>query len=260
VNDAAVGGHLVTSSIFIAMEEGMHLTDVQLSTYSGCIADTCSSYGLIVDGATTNTDFHNFFCGSTMGIRVSSTAQVNFNGLRTTLTGVVPPFCAADFYKTAGPYFDITVQNTAKVRVNADAWTGGKLAFVDPTAELIAVGGDWREVCSKDTVPANTQQWIGIGGSAASQDEAVFINRYRGHLFFGLAKSRSAPGGSTSYFYNVFVNGVMVRTYQVAGAAKLIKGYSYVFVDVGDEIAVQVVTDPGSAVTRHNVSLQFLAE
>lgn len=260
VNGQAVGGHLVANTNMIGFEEGWHLTDAQLSKYTNCIADSCSSYGVVVDGVSERVDFADLFVGATMGVRVSNSASVSFNGLRTAANGVVPPWAAPDFYLTAGPYYDVTVQNTAKAIINGDAWFGEKRVYVDPTASLVVTGGDWFKARSGDAVAAASTVYLSTSGQSPNEADTGQRVTKNGYLFFAFANTTGAPGGGQSYTYNIRKSGSTVATVVLDNALFSLKSYFSVAVLAGDLITIQLATSAGAALMRHNFDVQFLGE
>lgn len=262
VSDLAVGGHQYTAPTAINMFEGFHFTDAQYTSLVGLIADSCSSYGVIVDGTSAQIHFGFSFIGSTLGFRASGSAQQIFlDGLRSKLNGVIPPWGQSTFYGTPGTIYDITVQNTAKVKVAGDIWHGDKRVYVDPTATLDVTGGQWMRFYSGGDVSASTTTFLKRDGTTSTEDDAQFLVDRDGWLFIAKAKASVAPGDTFAFTYNIRKNkgGTAVHTVQVANLATFNKSWAYaVAVAEGDLISVQLVAPTGVATSRHWCDLQLL--
>lgn len=258
VSGLAVGGHTVTGLTCITLHEGMHLTDAQYSKFSSCTVDSCRSYGLIVDGASYRISFEDFFCGTSRGIRVSGSAQVSFDGLTTTLNGVIPPWGQIPFYD-AGTIYDITVQNTAQVWINGDEWHGDKRVFVDPTAKLTVSGGQWMPFRSGGTVNGGTTTFLTPDGVTAVEQDATYRVQKDGWLFVGQANQTAAPGASKFTTYNIRLSGSLALSVVVGNSDTGNTAWAYaVPVLKGQEVSVQVVHDIGAAAAKLEIDVQCL--
>lgn len=262
VDGLAVGGHHVNRLTVIGFFEGMHITDGQLTKFGSSTADSCRSYGLIVDGASWALNFEDFFCGSSMGIRVSGSAKVSFDGLTTLLNGVIPPWGQTPFYESGGTVYDLTVQDTAEVIINGDAWRGDKRVYVDLlTAKLTVTGGQWMHFRSAGTVAAGATVWLGMNGVVAAEQDGTQRIERDGWLFFSRASLTVAPGAGKSATFHVRVGGVDQLLDVVAGLATETPAYGYALrVLAGQEAGVQLVVDVGAAVSRYEIAVQFLPD
>jgi hypothetical protein len=261
VGGLAVGGHQVDFLTVINQQEGIHVTDGQYTNFGNLIADSCTSYGVIVDGASERINFNDLFVGTTRGIRVSGSSSINIDGLVTTLTGVVPPWGQVGFYDAAAPYYDITVQNTAVVRINGDAWVGDKRVFVDPGADLIVTGGQRMEFRSTSTVADSTITFLGPSGNTATEQDATIRVERDGWLFLAAAAVTVAPGATFGYTYNIRIAGMNEHSVVIANAEFANKSWAYeVPVLEGQEVSVQLVVPTGAGVARHQCSVQLLGK
>lgn len=259
VGGLAVGGHTVSGLTCINFAEGMHLTDAEYSKFNSCTLDSCRSYGLIVDGASYRINFEDLFVGTTRGIRVSGSAQVNFDGLTTVLNGVVPPWGQIPFYDASAPFYDITVQDTAQVWINGDAWSGDKRVFVDPTAKLTVSGGQWMPFRSGGTVSGGTTTFLKPDGVTAVEQDATFRVEKDGWLFVGQANQTAAPGAGKFTTYNIRLSGSLALAVVVGNLATGNTSWAYgVPVLKGQEVSVQVVHDIGAASAKLEIDVQCL--
>lgn len=260
-NGHAVGGHQIVNANMIGLQTGWHITDGQLSKYSNCIADGCTSYGLKIDGASQDLDFDNFFCATSLGIHVSGTAnRISFNGLRTIFNGVVPPWGRPDFYDSAGPYYDVTVAGTAKVVINGDAWRGEKRVSVAPGASLDVTGGVWFRGRTVADIAAGSTVFLAEGGHFASETDAGWRADFDFHLFQINASTTVAPGGAESFTYTVCVNGAdTAMTTTISGAGDTASAYGPVFVMKGQFVSLKRVSTAGATINgRDQVNVQAL--
>lgn len=260
VGGLAVGGHLATGVTVINFQEGYHLTAAQLSKFDNCIADGCTSYGLIVDGASVYIDFTDLFVGTSLGIKAADTAKVNIDGLRTILNGTVPPWGQAGFFDIAAPYYDVTVKDTAQVVINGDAWRGDKRASVDSTATLTVTGGQWIHGRSETTVAVGTVTYLSPSGQKATEVDATVRAERDGWLFLAQPYATVAPGAAQTFTYVVRIAGAAALTVTVTGAG-VFGGLGYgqsIAVLKGQEISVQLTTSAGAGVARHECAVQLL--
>lgn len=261
IDGLAVGGHQIDSLTVISLQEGIHVTDGQYTHFGDTIADSCTSYGAIVDGASYAVKFSNLFVGTTLGIRISGSAQVEIDGLTTLLTGVVPPWGQTDFYDAVAPFYDVTVQNTATLRINGDAWRGDKRVFVGPTAKLLVSGGQWLRLRSGGTVAESTTTFLRPDGVTATEQDATFRVDRTGWLFLAAATCTVAPGTGFGFTYNIRVAGSMVHSVVIANEAFTNTSWAYaVPVTKGQEVSVQLVVPTGAGVARHECDVQLLPE
>lgn len=255
----AVGGHLVTSCTFISCQEGMHITDGQYSKYTNCIVDGCTGYGVIVDGASTDIEFHDLFVGTTSGVRISGSANVIIDGLHTTLTRVVPPWGQTSFYDIGGTVYDVTVQNTASLTIKN--WRGDKRVYVDSTAELIVEGGQWIHFRTASTVAANSSTFMSVDGVTSTEQDATVRADRDGWLFVGRADSSAAPGSGKNFTFDVRLSGANALTVTISGTNTNATSYAYaVPVLKGQEIGVRLLTDAGAASAKMELALQILGD
>lgn len=264
VGSLAVGGHQYTAPTAIGLTEGYHFTDVQYTSVIGLIADSCTSYGVIADGSTTQLHLAHSFVGTSLGLRFSGTVQQVFlDGLRTKLNGVIPPWGQSTFYGSPGTIYDLTVQNTATVKVAGDLWHGDKRVFVASTANLDVTGGQWMRFYSGGVVAASTTTFLKRDGVTSTEDDAQFLVDRKGWLFIAKAKASVAPGASLSFTYNVRKNkgSTPIHSVVVSNSNTFNKSWAYVVaVDEGDLVSVQLVAPTSVASARHWCDLQLLGD
>lgn len=263
VSGLAVGGHQITAANMISVETGYWLTDCQLSNYQGIIADSTRGYGIVIDGASDKITFCNTFVGASMGIRVAGTSlNIKFDGLETRSIGSIPPWGQNPFYNSAGPYYAVTVEDTAKVTINGDNWTGDKSVSVASGASLTVTGGHWFKGRNSANIAAGATAYLAEKEYAAQAD-AVMRAPFTGHLFFGVANITVAPGVGESITFTAQVNGAdTALSFSITGTGTFINQmYGPIFVTKGQTVTLKTVKSAGAnANGRYNFDVQLLAE
>lgn len=262
VGGVAVGGHQVANANMISFNRGFWLTDAQLSKFTNCIADGASDYGVLIDGASDHIEFSDLFVGTTRGVKVMGTAQnISFCGLKTILTGTIPPWGSTDFFNGVGTFYDLEVRDTAKVRVSA--WVGTKRIAVDSTAQLIVDDGMTFLGRSVGTVAVSTTAYLMEAGAQAVEANAVWRAPYDGYLIRITPLVTVAPGAGQSFVYTARVSGVdTALTQTITGAAAFgnVDAWAGTLVPVnkGDSISIKLVTSAGAGVATHQCQLQLV--
>lgn len=261
VGGRAVGGHQLSNGTVIDCDTGYHFTDAQLTKMTNCIADSCSGYGLRIDGSSNKIDIVDFFCAFTGGIYVGDTSTDNFiDGLRLENTGVIPIWGQAGFYTVAGTY-DLQVKDTASITIRN--WRGSKKISVDSTATLNLLDGVTYEGRSGTTVAAGTATYLGEHSQNTTVNEVIWRAPYDCYLVRINATVTAAPGAGETFIYTPVVNGVdqaaMAQTIAGAGVFGAVDKWSGSLIPInkGTSIAIKLVTSGSAAVARHNCLLQI---
>lgn len=257
----AVGGHQITNSDCESFATGWRFTDAQLSIISNVHGDSCSGYALLVDGNTSDMEFNGFFAGTSMGVKFAGTSSNNIvRNLTTRFTGVIPPWGSTDFYDAAGPYYDVTVADTANVIIDGDSWRGDKKISVASGAKLTITGGFWLNGKSKADVVAGVTGYLGPDAFDANESNAIWRAPRDGLLVVGHVLSVNAPGAGQSYTYTLRKNGVDTAITFTSSGASAFGGEVYAVVQVSkfDSISLKLVTSAGAATSRHWFNAQLL--
>ena len=258
----AVGGHLLTQVTAINCEVGFHFTDAQLTTMVNCIADSTAGYGVRLDGACSKMTFNAVFVGTTMGVYVGGTsAEINFSSLNTSLTGVIPPWGDSTFYLTAGPYYDVTVADTAVVKIEGDSWFGRKQVSVAAGAILNVNGGERRLWDTNGTVAAGSTVYLDDDGVGANEGDTVYRMPFDGYLFSLDCYSDAAPGGADTFIYTVRIAGVdtaLTATISAAGLSARAYPATAIFASKGAAITIKLETSATATARRHTGNLHIL--
>ncbi len=261
IGSEASGGHQIINSNMEALDTGWWLTDAQLTKLSNCLADGTSQYGLRIEGASKDIEVSDFFCGTTAGIYIGGTAQrILFAGLKTLFTGLIPPWGATDFFNGVSTFYDVTVADTASVKIDGDSWIGSKRVSVASGATLDVSGGQRVYLHSETAVTASSTVYLKPGGgSTATESEATFRAEFDGVLFMVRADSNNTPS-SGSHVYTVRKAGVdTVLTCSTAAAAFTSRMYhGGLTVNRGDLLSVKLVTASGTTAI-HDVFVQVLS-
>ena len=258
----AVGGHLLTNVTVINCETGFHFTGAQLTSLANCIADSTAGYGIKIDGASDYLDFNGVFVGTSMGVYVGGTsAHISFSGLSTVLTGVIPPWGDSTFFLTAGPYYDLTVADTAEVKIEGDSWFGRKQVSVAAGATLNVNGGERRLWDTNGTVAAATTIYLDDDGALATEGDTVYRMPFDGYIFSLDAYADGSPGGSDTFTYTVRVSAVdtaLVGT--ITGAGTSVRAYpaTAIFATKGSAVTIKLVTSATASARRHTGNLHIL--
>jgi len=262
VGGLARGGHQIVNANMIALETGWYFTDSELTMLQNCIADSCSEYGIKVDGASTDMIFSDTFVGTTKGVYVGGTSQkIVFNGLYTVFNGNIPSWGAADFYNGAVTFYDVTVADTASVVIDGNQWRGNKRVSVASGATLVVTGGQWFYGRNTANVAAGSTVYLCEAGAFASASDALWRAPFTGQLFLLEPVVGTAPGAGETFTYTVQLNGVdTALTAQIAGAGVFTaKSYGPVSVTKGQSIGIKLVCSAATpAGTRHQVNVQML--
>ena len=262
VGSFAVGGHLLTNVTVINCETGFHFTDAQLTSLANCIADSTAGYGIKIDGASDYLDFNGVFVGTSMGVYVGGTSShISFSGLNTVLTGVIPSWGDSTFYLSAGPYYDLTVADTAVVKVEGDSWFGRKQVSVAAGATLNVNGGERRLWDSNATVAAGATVYLDDDGSSATEGDTIYRMPFDGYIFSLDAYADGSPGGSDTFIYTVRVSAAdtaLTATISAAGTSKRAYPATAIFANKGDAVTIKLVTSATATARRHSGNLHIL--
>jgi len=258
----AVGGHLLTNVTTINSEVGFYFTDAQLTTLVNCIADSTAGYGIKLDGACSGMTFNAVFVGTSMGVYVGGTcSNINFSSLNTSLTGVIPPWGDATFYLAAGPYYDVTVADTAKVKIEGDSWFGRKQVSVAAGATLNVNGGERRIWDTNGTVAAATTIYLDDDGATATEGDTVYRMPFDGYVFSLDCYADGTPGGSDTFIYTVRVSAVdtaLTATISAAETSKRAYPATAIFAAKGSAVTIKLVTSATATARRHTGNLHIL--
>jgi hypothetical protein len=257
----ARGGHQFTAINVIGCDSGYYFTDAELTEFTGSIADSLSGYGIKMDGACSKMSFTDFFCAFNAGIYIGGTSSnILFNGLQTYNIGSIPSWGQAGWYEVAGPYYDLTVADTASVTVRG--WRGSKRISVASGATLIVEDGVNYEGKSVGTVAAGATTYLGAQGQSATQADVQWRAPYDCYILRLQATVGTAPGAGETFTYTAQVAGVdtaLVQTISGAGAFGGTDTWagSLVSVTKGQAINIKLVTSGAAAATRHSCILQI---
>ena len=259
----AVGGHQLVNLNMITFDLGFYLTDAQLSFFSNIIADSCSGYGLLVDGASSEIKFADLFVGTTRGIKIAGTSSVWIDGLYTKFNGLIPPWGSTDFFNGVTTFYDVEVRDTATLQISN--WKGDKRIFVDPTAKLLIDGGTRFFFRTTSTIGAGTTNYLAEWGATPTEADTIWRAPCAGQVVGFSADCTAAPGAGQSFTYTVrksFADTTL--TGSISGAAGFATevwcGTAPIAVNRGDTIALKLVTSAGATATRHNGSVLFLPD
>lgn len=268
VSGLAVGGHVVDETTVIGCDEGMHLIDAEYTKFGMVIADSCSSYGVIVDGSSHDITFDDLFVGTSRGLALFGNAKARINALETRNNGVIPPWGQTGptgFYNGISTFFDVTLLNNSELILNGDNWRGDKRVFVASTAKLIVTGGDWvvgasRAQLSTSAVYFLSQAGALAGAVSANSRSAAFRVKRTGRLFYAQAFATHAPGAGLAFTYNIYLSGVLVHSVVIANGDFSNHAWANVYALEGQEGHIEVVAPTGTAASWHEVQVQFLPE
>jgi hypothetical protein len=256
----ARGGHQLTSINCIGLDTGYSLHDAELTVFTSCIVDATSSYGVQMTGACSKVKFTDLFCAFTAGIYVGGTSDdIQFNGLETYNIGNIPIWGQAGWYEIAGPYYDLTVANTASVVVRD--WTGSKRISVAATAKLVVDDGENYEGKSVGTVAAATTTYLGVQGQTATISDAQWRAPYDCYIIRLMPTAGTAPGVGQSFTYTALINGVATTFSSTISGTSFggVDNWSGTLIPVskGAAINIELVTSAGAAAARHSCILQI---
>jgi hypothetical protein len=258
----AVGGHQAVNLNMITFNRGYHLTDAQFTKISNSFADSCSDYGVLLDGACNDIEFADLTVGTTRGVKVMGTCQViHFNGLKTTLTGTIPSWGSTDFYNGVGTFYDLEVRDTAQVRVSN--WSGSKRISVDAGAKLVVDGGITVQGRSVANVAAAATVYLNEAGAQSSEAIAVWRAPYDSYLIRISATSDNNPGAGQSFTYTARVGAADSALTQTISGASSTGGTdtwagTLIPVTKGQIVSVKLVTSAGANATGHQVQVQLV--
>ena len=262
IGSFAVGGHLLTNVTVINCETGFHFTDAQLTSLANCIADSTAGYGIKIDGACDYLDFNGVFVGTSMGVYVGGTSQhISFSGLNTVLTGVIPSWGDSTFYLAAGPYYDVTVADTAEVKIEGDSWFGRKQVSVAAGATLNVNGGERRLWDTNATVAAAATVYLDDDGASATEGDTVYRMPFDGYVFSLDCYADGSPGGSDTFTYTVRVSAAdttLTATISAAETSKRAYPSTAIFATKGAAITIKLVTSATATARRHTGNLHIL--
>jgi hypothetical protein len=261
VDGHAVGGHQIFGCNMIAVETGWWLTDAQLSRFNSCIADSTRGYGVVIDGSSDRITFVDLFVGASMGIRIGGAARnISFDILETALIGVPPPWGQAPFYNHPGPYFAITVEDTAKVTINGDSWRGDKRVSVAPTASLTVTGGFWFQGRNAANIAAGTTTYL-ADREYLHPGDAMFRAPYDGYLFQAKATLDRPPGPGQTATFVVQLDGVDTAMKIAVSGASSLSGLAYGPISVKKDQFVTLKLEKSDGMAsggRYHFDLQML--
>lgn len=268
VSGLAVGGHVIDKVTVIGCDEGMHLIDAEYTKFGMVIADSCSSYGVIVDGSSHDVRFDDLFVGTSRGIALFGTAKASINALETRNNGVIPPWGQTGptgFYNGISTFFDVTLLDSSELTINGENWKGDKRVFVAPTAKLIVTGGDWVVGASRAQLTTSATYYVSQAGAlagavAANARSAAFRVKRTGRLFYGQAFATHAPGTGLAFTYNIYLSGALVHSVVIANGDFNNHAWANVYCLEGQEGYIEVVAPTGTAASWHEVHLQFLPD
>jgi hypothetical protein len=257
----ARGGHQLTSINCIGLDTGYSFYDAELSVFTSCIVDATSGYGIQMTGACDKIKFTDLFCAFNAGIYVGGTsANIQFNGLETYNIGSIPSWGQAGWYEIAGPYYDLTVENTASVIVRN--WTGSKRIKVASGAKLIVEDGINYEGKSGTTIAAGTTTYLGPQNQNTTNTEVQWRAPYDCYILRLMPTVGNAPGAGESFTYTPYINGApLLFTATISGAGdfgtKDVWAGTLYPVTKGQAINIGVVTSAGATATVHSCILQI---
>ncbi len=249
VGGHGVGGHQIFGCNMIALETGWWLTDVQLTRFNSCIADSTRGYGVVIDGSSDRITFIDLFVGASMGIKIGGAAQnISFDILETALIGVAPPWGQTPFYNHPGPHYAVTVEDTAKVTINGDSWRGDKRVWVAPTANLTVTGGFWFKGRNAGDVAAGATAYL-ADREYLRPGDAVFRAPYDGYLFQAKATLDRPPGTGQTVTFAVQLDGTdTTMKIAVSGTSSLSAHvYGPIFVKKDQPITLKLEKSAGIA-------------
>jgi|GEM_PF-956510 len=256
----ARGGHQLTSINCIGLDTGYSLHDAVLTVFTSCIVDATSSYGVQMTGACDKVKFTDLFCAFNAGIYVGGTsANIQFNGLETYNIGSIPIWGQAGWYEIAGPYYDLTVADTASVVVRN--WTGSKRISVAAGAKLIVDDGENYEGKSVGTVAAGATTYLGVQGQTATINDAQWRAPYDCYIIRLMPTVGTAPGAGQSFTYTALINGVATTLSAAISGTSFggVDNWSGTLVPVskGASINIELVTSAAAAASMHSCILQI---
>lgn len=262
VGSFPVGGHQATNVNVITCDVGQHITDGQYSKFTNFIADSTRDYGVIVDGASVDIEYDGLFIGSSMGLKVAGTSSVTINKLATKLIGVIPPWGQNPFYNSAGPYYAVTVADTATLVINGDAWSGTKTVSVASGAKLIVAGGYWMLGRNIANIAAGATEYLTPYASAPTESDAYFRAPFTGVLMQMNVASTDAPGAGQTATFTVRLSGVDTALVATLSGAAEFSAQSWsgsIAVTKGQPISIKCVKSAGAAAAgRYVVNVQML--
>lgn len=257
----APGGHLFTAVTTINAAKGWSFTDAQYVKIVSSIADSHSDYGIEVLGASKAVDATGLFVGTTRGVYVGgSSSSISFSHLNTTLTGYTPPWGSTDFWAAAGPYWDLTVDGTARVQVDAASWAGSKAISVASGAALALPGAERFGFQTTTAPAAGSTTYLGQHG-ASSTVGVGWVAPYGGVITDAILITEDAPGAGQTYTYKVLVNSVVVATLRTSAGASDYGGHPRgltIPVNEGDLITLSVALSSGAYATKHRGFVRLL--
>jgi len=255
----AAGGHFVSKIAVLEAETGFDLTDAVLVNFEQCIADSLKGAGYQINGACNYIKFNNCFAGTCLeGFKITGTSSfIWLNSVDTVLQGVVPPWGDPTNFFNAGSPFDISIKNTASVRVGA--WMGDTYLWQqDNGASVSFDGGSQLYSASTSAISSATTVYFTPVGQSATE-ELTFVAPQKGLLYGLSAQSVSAPGAGQSYTYTARVAFAdTLLTCQTSGASAFGSSANYpVTFNAGDNITVKLVTSASAASGNHRVVAQL---
>ena len=165
------------------------------------------------------------------------------------------------FFLTAGPYYDLTVADTAVVKIEGDSWLGRKQVSVASGATLNVNGGERRLWDSNATVAAGSTVYLDDDGSSATEGDTVYRMPFDGYVFSLDCYADGSPGGSDTFTYTVRVSAVdtaLVGT--ITGAGTSVRAYpaTAIFATKGSAVTIKLVTSATASARRHTGNLHIL--
>lgn len=266
INGIAAGGHQIVNANMITFNRGFHFSDAQLWKISNSFADTCSDYGVLLDGYCDFMEFADLYCGATRGIKVAGTSvNISFKGLRTQLTGQIPPGSATDFYNGVTTFYDFEVRDSAQAYITG--WTGSKKIAVDTTARLVIDQGIFKTGRSIGVITASGADVVtflaefGAGG----EDDCKWRAPYDCYIMQLFPTPDADPGVGKSFTYTArkqFADTALVATLTGAGAfggANVWHQGTPIALNRGETYSIKLRVQDGAFATRHNCEIQIVA-
>lgn len=258
----ARGGHQMSKMNMIAFEKGWWFTDIELLSYTDIIGDSCSDFGLTVDGTGNNAGikFNNLYVGTSRGARFAGNADVEVNGLETLYNGSVFSWMASDFY--AGTCYDIVLEDTAKLTISG-YWRGDKKLSIASTAKLVIACGA-KFIGRSGAIGASQTGYLCEFGSTPTEGDAIWRAPYKGRVVGISAYCTAAPGAGQTFTYTLRKNFAATAFNATIAGASAFGGDNWysggIPFDVGESGSLQLMTSAGAATSRHQTIVHFVPD
>ena len=250
----AVGGHQFSNCRAESLDKGWVLNGTQLLMPCNFFADSIRDYGMDINDSD-QLDLLGLFLGTTRGLRVRGNSVVTINALTTILTGVIPPdWGASDFFHSVSTFYDVTVEDTAKLAIKS--WRGGKKVSVASGATLDVEEGAKIRLDTETAVAPSTTVFLKPGGGFSStESDALFRPDEDSWLFMLDAYGDVTPssGAHTLTTRMADGSGTISDTALVCSIASGQYGAAAydggIFIPKGRIASVKLATGPGSSVS-----------